>query len=444
MSPGPNRLERRLAGLTRPAVVPGLERVRALLRRLGDPQRGLRVLHVAGTNGKGSVCRMLEGALLASGRRAGLFTSPHLVRFNERFRFLGRSAGDRALEASAAPLWAALEAQAAAVEGPATVFEALTALAFLHFRRVAAEVVVLEAGLGGRLDSTNVVERPLLTLITNISLDHTRELGRTEAAIAFEKAGILKPGSPLVTAASGKARAVILRRFRRVQGAGSRTSVVALRPDRDWRVLECREEPEEGRQRVVMAVGPRVHTVDLPLLGAHQHQNLACVLAACGLLERRLELDPASVARGLARAHWPGRLQVLSRRPLTLLDGAHNPGGAKALADFARILLARRRPRRVAWVVGVLADKDWKRMFRCWMGLAGRWFVAEPPDPRALPVGEAVRWLKRQGASVQGEGSLPRALERARIWAGPDGVVVAAGSLYGAGVLLRAEGVIAF
>ena len=429
-------IEERLANLCSPAIVPGLARTRSLLKLLGHPEKGLPVIHVAGSNGKGSVCRMLESVLVAQGLRTGLFISPHLVDFTERYRLGGKNARRSALEEAARPLWPALRAQALRPEGAATYFEALTALAFLFFHRQKAQVLVLETGLGGRLDSTNVVAQPLLTVITNISLEHTQILGKTEAKIAFEKAGIIKKGSPLVTAARGRARAVILRRFRRVQGA-SKPPLLALRQGQDWAVERWHDEPEAQSQTVTLRHLGDKHILALPLLGQHQHENLACALAALKLLAPRLGLSWRAVALGLAKADWPGRLQVLGRKPLTLVDGAHNPAGAKVLAAYIQGLRARRPQGRRAWVVGVLKDKDWRRMLGVWQPLADRFYVARPPDPRGLEAGVAVAWLAARGVAAQACEDLPGALAQARRWAGPRGLVVAAGSLYSVGALLK-------
>jgi dihydrofolate synthase/folylpolyglutamate synthase len=429
-------LAERLAARTSPAIIPGLERTRSLLKLLDGPERGLNVIHVAGTNGKGSVCRMLESVLLARGLRTGLYTSPHLVDFNERFRVNGVPASDAALEAAAKPLWKALDVQAGLPEGRATYFEAITVLAFLFFRRRRVRMLVLETGLGGRLDSTNVVEDPVLTVITNISLEHTQILGATETAIAFEKAGIIKQGSPLVTAAQGKARAVILRRFKKVQGA-SKAACVALRPGVDWKVLSHSDEPEAGRQTVELRHLGSTHVFSLPLLGAHQHENLACALAACKILAPSLGLSERVVRKGLAAADWPGRLQLLSKRPLTLADGAHNPAGARALAAYIGELRGRRDFERCALVAGVLKDKDWRGMFSAWKPLVDRFFLATPPDVRGLDAGAAARWLRGRGCRAETAPQLPLALARARRWAGPNGLVLATGSLYSIGALLK-------
>ncbi|HXC63822.1 MAG TPA: Mur ligase family protein, partial [bacterium] len=381
-------------------------------------------------------CRLMESALAAQGLRTGLFISPHLVDFTERYRLntLPASRGD--LESAAKPLWGALRAQSTRPEGPATYFEALTALAFLYYHRQKVDVLLLETGLGGRLDSTNVLPHPLLTVITNISLEHTQILGKTETLIAAEKAGIIKKGSPLVTAAKGKARAVILRRFRQVQ-ARSKAPLLALQKDKDWQVLSWHDEPERQSQTLVLRHLGDKHVLALPLLGRHQHENLACALAGLKLLTPKLGLDWGRLAYGLSRADWPGRLQVIGRRPLTLLDGAHNPAGARVLAGYVAYLCGQRRPRRRAWVVGVLKDKDWKSMFRSWGPWSDRIFVARPPDPRGLAAGQAVNWLRLQGISAQAAPDLDSALKQARTWAGPEGLVVAAGSLYSVGALLK-------
>jgi dihydrofolate synthase/folylpolyglutamate synthase len=416
--------------------VPGLSRTRSLLRLLGHPEKGIPVIHVAGSNAKGSVCRMFESVLLEAGHRTGMFVSPHLVDFTERYRVGGKLAKRADLERAAAKLWPALRAQALRPEGAATYFEALTALAFLYFKQQRIQVLVLETGLGGRLDSTNVIAKPLLTLITNISLEHTQILGKTEGAIAWEKAGIIKKGVPLVTAASGEARRVILREFKKVQGRAKAT-LIALQPRKDWAVLADFDAPEEQSQTVVLRHLGDKHVISLPLLGAHQHENLACALAGLKLLSPRFGLDQAAILRGLAKATWPGRLQVQSTRPLTILDGAHNPAGANALAAYAKGLQARRRFKRTAFVVGVLKDKDWRKMLRAWAPLSGRFFLATPPDPRGLEAGVAAQWMRQQGsAATPCEGLLP-ALAEAKRWAGKDGLVLAAGSLYSVGALLK-------
>lgn len=431
----PTPIEDRLAAFSTPAIVPGLSRTRALLKRLGNPERGLQVIHVAGSNGKGSVCRMLESVLLQAGYRTGLFISPHLVDFTERYRLGGANAKRKDLERAAKPLWKAMREQAGAKEGAATYFEAMTALAFLYFKQQRVQILILETGLGGRLDSTNVVTRPLLTAITSISLEHTSILGKTEAAIAGEKAGILKAGSPLVSTATGVAQAVIAKRFKAVQGK-RKTAKLLLKAGRDYSVRAFTPFPEVPAQKVVLDWQRERHSFTLPLMGQHQHQNLACALGAVQLLRQRgIGIPDIALRRGLASADWPARLQVLARRPLTLLDGAHNAAGARALTQT---LSSFPQPyKRRALVVGVLKDKDWRAMFRSWNRVADRYFLATPPDPRGLEASVAAAWLAKEGKQASVLADLPKALREARKWAGKDGLVVAAGSLYSAGALLK-------
>lgn len=434
----PSPIESRLAALSTPAIVPGLSRTRALLKRLGRPERGLEVVHVAGSNGKGSVCRMLESVLLKAGYRTGLFISPHLVDFTERYRLNGANAKRKDLERAAKPLWKAMREQAGAKEGAATYFEAMTALAFLYFKQQRVQLLLLETGLGGRFDSTNVIAKPLLTAITSISLEHTAILGRTEAKIAWEKAGILKPGSPLVSTATGVAQTVIAKQFKLVQGK-RKTASLLLKPGRDYTVRACLPDPEAPAQTVALEWMGRRRKYTLPLLGQHQHQNLACALGAVQLLRAQgIGISDIALMHGLAAADWPARFQVLQRRPLTLLDGAHNAAGARALTQTLQSFpkpYARR-----AMVVGVLKDKDWRSMLRSWNKVADRYFLATPPDPRGLEASVAAAWLAKKGKQAQVFTDLPKALQAARNWAGKDALVVAAGSLYSAGALLRQKG----
>jgi len=213
--------------------------------------------------------------------------------------------------------------------------------------------------------------------------------------------------------------------------------LVALRQGADWAVERWHDEPEQQSQVITLQHLGDKHVLALPLLGQHQHENLACALAALKLLAPALGIQGAALARGLSRADWPGRLQVIGRRPLSLLDGAHNPGGARVLATYVQGLQARRGPGRRAWVVGVLKDKDWRKMLRGWLPLADRFYVARPPDPRGLEAGVAVAWLRARGVDAVACDGLHRALAQARRWAGAGGLVVAAGSLYSAGALLK-------
>lgn len=419
-------------------IRPGLERIRALLKSLGNPEKGMRYAHVAGTNGKGSVCRILESCLVESGHQVGMFISPHLVDFRERFRLQGRMASAAEIEAAWPALRAALQDPKVLRHGQATFFEAVTALAFLIFKRAKRDIVILETGLGGRFDSTNVIARPLLTLITNISLEHTQILGTTEAKIAWEKAGILKRGTPLVTGARGEALRVI-RRVAREAGAGP---LLSLGEGKGWKLFKAREalDPEPGQSLEIEVAGTR-RWLFLPLLGRHQRENLALALAGLDSLRRSgLAIPEESLIQGVARARWPGRMQVIRRNPTVLVDGAHNPAGARALAVALRDL----RPRRVLLAAGVLKDKDWKGMFKILGPLAARLHLARPDDARALDPEILASWLKSSRTMSAGRIRLHahpgQALRAAMAEAGPKDLVIAAGSLYTVGEILKKFG----
>lgn len=323
-----------LFGLQRFGVRPGLERVGRLLSALGDPQAGLRVALVGGTNGKGSTACALAAALTASGRRAALFTSPHLSHVMERFRLDGRPLPREGLEAVLAELRPAVE------RWDATFFEALVAAAALLFARAGAEDAVFEVGLGGRFDATNALD-PALSIVTGVALDHTEVLGGTVAEIARDKADIFRAGRPALTGAEGEA----LRELRAaaaglgaplaVLGEGIRAEATQL----GWR-----------GQRLHLATPWGRLTAHSPLVGAHQARNLALGAAAA----LALGAPPAAVRSGLARARWPGRLERFETGDRAVVfDGAHNPEAARALA--AALWALGERP---VLVVGVSGDKD--------------------------------------------------------------------------------------
>jgi len=390
----------------------GLSRMTSALSRLGHPERALRVLHVAGTNGKGSTCAFAAALLAAGGRRVGLYTSPHLIRVNERLRIDGQPIADVRL-AQRIDEVRALAPEL--FEGPEalTYFEALTLLAFWHFAREQVEVVVLETGLGGRLDATNVCA-PAVTAITPISMDHTGHLGSTLSGIAAEKAGILKQGVPVVLAAqSPDALEVIERRAREV-GAPM--------------VLEGRDfllEGDDGRALTFRSPALTVGGLALSLVGAHQRQNAALAVQAVALLEGD-GLTGEVVRAGLRAASWPGRFDIRPGRPTVVLDGAHNPAGAQALA---RALDDAFPGRRRHLIVGVLADKDSAGMLDALLPAVDSIRVVAPESERALPTEALVALVAARGRKAEAFSDLDGALTDARSAAGAEEVVVIAGSL---------------
>jgi dihydrofolate synthase/folylpolyglutamate synthase len=347
----------------------GLERTRALCSPLGDPQNGLNVIHVAGTNGKGSVCRYLYEALRAHGYTAGLFTSPGLGDFRSRIEANGEWISEGDLDLCTDRALAAAEKMSGTDAGPPTEFEVLTAVAFAYFASKRLDFVILEVGLGGSADATNVVASPLVSVITAIGFDHTDYLGNTTEKIAGEKAGIIKPGRPVVTSASGEAARVIARRAyelgaplvyaradvaggadgRGERGGGVRTRII--REGLDGAVFSC----EIG--------GVRYDNIEIGMAGRHQVENAVCALAAFDVLRRmkRVDADGASLRKGMKASRLPGRFQIVSGgpedpcRPLVILDGAHNPEGATALRDAVRALLPGKK---VLALIAMMRDKQ--------------------------------------------------------------------------------------
>ncbi len=307
-----------LASLEKFGINLGLERITRLLNGLGDPQRKFPSLHVTGTNGKGSTCAMIASILKEAGYQAGLYTSPHLLSFNERIQINGRDIPNKDFTEGISLIRHVTRRLA---DSP-TVFETLTALAFWYFAKKEVDYAVVEVGMGGRLDATNVLT-PLVSVITNVALEHTAVLGNTLAKIAAEKAAIIKPGVPVVTA---------------------ETKPEALR------VMKYQADKNGS---VLVQVGSRGEGFKTGLIGEHQKLNAACAVAAVRLAG--IKAGKAAVLRGLKKVEWPGRFQVVRRRPLTILDGAHNPAGAQVLVET----LKQKYPgRKFVFVIGVQKDKD--------------------------------------------------------------------------------------
>jgi dihydrofolate synthase/folylpolyglutamate synthase len=421
------RLNYERVGMPRPAEL-RLGRVRRLLRTLGDPQDALRIIHVAGTKGKGSTAAMLAAALSASGVRTGLFCSPHLHRIEERFRVDDRDATPDeliALTEALRPAVAGLDRDGAR-RGP-TFFEITTAMGLLHFARRGTGAVVLEVGMGGRLDSTNAI-RPVVSVVTSISFDHTRQLGQTLAAIAGEKAGIIKRGRPVVSGVvEDEPRSVI----RRVAGL-RRSRLYQLGDDYSF---EYRRPPRPVRRPEAGGVSVRTWrrdwpTMRLPLLGAHQAHNAAVALATLDVLAGAgLEVPPAAVARGFARLSFPARVEILGESPWLVIDGAHNVASAEALAETLRDGLPD-VPRTL--VFGTTREKDLAGQLRALLPLFERCVATRyVENPRSVPPAEvaaAVRDLS--DCPVTLEPGPAEALAAARRLTPREGLICVTGSLF--------------
>jgi dihydrofolate synthase / folylpolyglutamate synthase len=425
----------------------GLERMREALSLLGDPHLAFPVLHVAGSNGKGSTCAFAEAALRAAGLRTGLYTSPHLVHFCERIRV----AGEAISEERAAGLLEEIVGRVpwALRDDGLTFFELATLMGFLAFAQDRVQVAVIEVGLGGRLDATNAVE-PLACAVAPIALEHTRWLGDTLAQVAAEKAGILKRGAPAASAGQPRAAADVLR------ARALELGIPLWRPGRDY-VYEssdvrpfCYEGPGGFRVRLDAVEGVVGQDGDpgsgsgsssggLALAGHFQRGNAALACALLQIAARRgLPVRAEHVREGLRTARWPGRLEAVAERPLVLLDGAHNPHAARALAH-ALPALTRGRP--VQLVFAAMSDKDHAAMLRELLPAARRVHLCAVESPRAEPaerLAAVVRGLGSAGASVYL--SVRDALQAARAEAGSDGCVLCCGSLYLAAEIAAALG----
>jgi dihydrofolate synthase/folylpolyglutamate synthase len=392
----------------------GLATTARLLRGLGNPQNRFSSIHVAGTNGKGSIAAFLSSILHRGGFKVGLYTSPHLVRFNERIQINGRPIPDDDLAQ-------VLEAvQAIYTQGePPTFFECATAMALHYFALKRVDWAVLEAGMGGRLDATNVV-RPYVTVISNISMEHQAYLGTTLAEIAREKAGIIKPGAGVVTGVRQKTA------LQMIENAAQNKGAPLYRLGKEFRIRR-----DHIGSFAYFGISHRWPRVRIGMIGDHQRTNAALALGAAELLlQKNVHLSDEAILDGLAETRWPGRLEVLSRKPLVLLDGAHNPAGVRTLKKF----LEHSKPSgQLIMVVGILEDKAWKPMLRELSAVADRMILTKPHSERAADPNELAsfaRFLQQDPVVIP---HLPDALSLALKEAGPEDTVCITGSLYTVG-----------
>lgn len=437
------RLDYERSGMPRRSSELRLRRMRRLLRMLGDPHTAPAIVHVAGTKGKGSTSAMIAAALAQSGRRTGLFSSPHLDRVEERFRIDGvavDSAGLDRLIDCVRPIVEELDRRAEKIGGKPTFFEITTAMGFLHFAREGAEAAVIEVGLGGRLDSTNAI-RPAVALITNISFDHTKQLGNTLESIAFEKAGIIKRGALAVSSVRKEGPRRV------IEAAAERRRAVLRSIDRDF-TFEYEPPPAPVLKPAAGAVSCRTWSTDwgrieLPLLGPHQAANAASALAALdALAEKGIAVSRRDVELGFAKLKWPARVEVVPGEPRIVIDGAHNVASAEALVNT---LLACFPASRRVLVFGTTRDKDAQGQLAALLPLfdvviATRYLE----NPRSVPpeeIARLVRVLSDKTATIATGPAV--ALTAARAIATPRDLVCVTGSLFLAAetrAVLRAEG----
>ena len=412
-----------------------LRRVEQLLHRLGDPHLERRTVHIAGTKGKGSVAAMTASVLEAAGYPTGLLTSPHLCYFRERVRFRGQAVPEADLAGVVERLRPEVEAyHRDPCYGWLTTFELVTVAAFVYFQKIGATAQVLEVGLGGRLDATNVVPKPDLCVITPVSYDHTEVLGDTLAAIAAEKAGIVKAGVPLVMAPQEEeARKAIAQRCQELDAP-----LVDVSGQLQW---SCISRSLEGQRFLVRGSQPDLE-LWTPLLGAFQLENAATVVASAAVLEKRggflgREAVREALLEGMAAVRWPGRFQVLSREPLLLVDGAHNGASAGRLREA---LSAEAPHRRCLLLVGISADKDLDAIARALAPAATMVIATRSSHPRAADPEDVARAFAGYGVSVQVSSGVTAGLEAAYALAEPQDLICATGSLFVVGEVLQDRG----
>ena len=391
----------------------GLSKTSNLLKAFGNPHRGRAYVHIGGTNGKGSVAAMVESILMHSGLKVGFYCSPHLVRFTERFRANGQEISRERV----AQLVGEVQKQADPGEPP-TFFEFTTAMGLLHFAREQTDISIMEVGMGGRLDATNVI-RPKVCAITNISLDHQSFLGRRVIDIAGEKAGIIKRRTDVVTAAVQPA---VLRLFDKVC-AEKQAPLWRLGRDIRIRVRDSKFH--------YYGLDQDLRDIEVALLGRHQYRNAALALGVIEVLRRKgFKVSEEDMREGLKTLRWPGRLHAVSRNPLVVLDGAHNPAAMKSLA---KSVTTEMKYKRLILVLGVMADKDISRIIRAIVPAADYVICTRPEYYRAAPPETLMKAALPVWKAGEVSPGLPEALKRARETAGPDDLILVTGSLFTVG-----------
>ncbi len=393
---------------------PGLERISKLCQMLGNPQNGLKFIHVAGTNGKGSFCSMLDSVLRAAGYKTGLFTSPYIRFFNERMMFNGNPISDSEL----AEITTYVKPFADSMTEKPTEFELITAIGFEFFKRCGCDVVILETGMGGRLDSTNIISSPLLSVITGISLDHTAYLGDTVEKIAYEKAGIIKPCSPVLFGGDKGSALDIIRNQAEKIGSQlyltDRDAITNIRSTLDGTTFDFEN----------------LKNIQIKLLGSYQPLNAANVKVAVDILNQSgaLNISQNALYSGLEAAVWHARFELISKDPIIIYDGAHNPEGICAAVKSIKQYFGKNK---VYILSGVMKDKDYRGIAHDLSDVASRAFTVTPDNPRALDAEEYAAVLSKSGISATAYQNLPSALSDAVCSARRDHTpLICLGSLY--------------
>lgn len=391
----------------------GLSRIEELMRLLGNPEKKLKYVHIAGTNGKGSTAAFIASILMKAGYKTGLYTSPYINSFNERIQINGSNITNEELIKIAEEV----KEKVKLMKEKPTEFEIITAMAFLYFRNSKVDIVVLEVGLGGRLDSTNIIEESEVAIITTIGLEHTKELGDTVEKIAYEKAGIIKKKCDTVL-------------YQQSSSVHRIVSEICREKDSKLHVLNFNEVREFKSDLDSQIFNTRDYkNIEIKLLGEHQIKNAAVALKTAEVLKKRgWNISDDAIYQGLKKTKWPGRFEILNREPLFIVDGAHNPNGVASLVNNIEKYFPNKK---VIILVGVMADKEYEKMFDKVAPFVKEFIVVQPNNPRALFSSDLVVFLKkRYDISVIDGGEVSKGVKEALMRAEASDIIIAFGSLY--------------
>lgn len=395
--------------------MPGLDRIKILLERLGSPEKDLRCIHVAGTNGKGTVCSFLASVLKEAGYKTGLYTSPYIVDFRERIRVDGEMISEKDLEEVTETVKAEIE-KLRSEDIIITEFEAVTAAAFLYYKNAGCDFVVLETGLGGRFDATNVIESPLASVIVSISLDHVNILGNTISEIAFEKCGIIKKGCPVVTNSAQQTDALsVIKEQSEIKNS---KLIVA-----DVNAIKVIDESIKGSKIVYSD-----RNIFVPFPGNHQRENCITAITVIDLLkEQGTIISEKAIADGIRKTRNPARCEVVSEKPLVILDGCHNEDSARALCSVMEKHL---KDKKITAIMGMMADKDIDKVLSMMMPYFDKVYTVTPSNPRAMSREELCEKIKKHGTQAESIDLSKDMLDKIIEIMNEDEVLIVCGSLY--------------
>jgi dihydrofolate synthase/folylpolyglutamate synthase len=407
-----------LYGLQKYGVKFGLSKTSNLMKKLGNPHRGQGYIHIAGTNGKGSVAAMIESILVRSGLKVGFYSSPHLVRFTERFRINRKEISKKKAAELAGELKSIIDP-----DHPPTYFEVTTAMALAYFAKEGTDIAIMEVGMGGRLDATNII-RPLVSVITNISLEHQFFLGKGLLDIGREKAGIIKRGVDTVTAATQQP---VIRLFERI---------CSERDAPFWRVGRHVRYRTTRSGLNYYGINHVFKNLEIGLKGEFQNRNAALALSVIELLERkRFSISSRDIREGIREIKWPGRVQIISENPYIILDGAHNP---RAIRELASTIEKDFSYKRLILVLGVMKDKDINRIIDGVISVADYVVCVSPAYYRSENAGTLMKGIRARGKRGETASSVSKAIKRAKDLARPEDLILVTGSLFTIGEALTA------